>query len=269
MLTVWSRRAIWIAAALLAVTTTYNLGQFVYRSQNRRAAAVAGPTHDFGIVFAGEIKDHVFRAKNGAPTPLTIERVNAECGCTIVKDDLEGKTFGPAQEFEVPIRWTVPDKAGEFKKAVVVYFDDHERAPLRLNLRADVKRRFAYSLEQLSMDAKAVDDVRSQTFTITRAADSPPFELSYVSTNSTMLAAKLEPAESGLADDVQAWRVTVTTVPPLRLGRHEAHIFLQADDTSLQFTPLPAVLVVRSGESAAPDQVGAHHSDRPAPHASN
>jgi hypothetical protein len=244
----WSKRCFWLAALFFVATVLYNAGHIVYSNLGGWFAANSGPVHDFGILFAGETREHVFRLENVWSSPVTIAGISSPCGCTTVATELKGKTVDVGEVIEVPVRWTTAYSEGDFTKKVAINFVDSARGPLWLTMRGQVKPRFICSPNKISIEADSKNDLRSQTLTIKQVSGAPPFELVKVTTNTEFLSATFDAAEKSVAGNVVAWRVTVTTVPPLREGRVEGNVFLQASDPTLKLVPLSAVVSVQPGE---------------------
>ncbi len=173
MPTTWSQRCLWLSALFFLVTVIYNARHFA----GIGSAADADAVHDFGTLFSGETRGHVFRVKNAWNGPLVVDGVVTECGCTVVEAELKGKTVDVGSVIEVPVRWTAAYKEGDLTKRVLVYFTDSERPPLRLTMKARVKLRFVCSPERIAIEAVSTNDAQSQTFTVTQVPGAPPFDL--------------------------------------------------------------------------------------------
>lgn len=74
---------------------------------------------DFGTLTEGDTVSHVFKFKNVGKSPLTINDVQVQCGCTVAsKPD---HPVGVGQEDQIVVRFNSQGKAGTNKKFVTIY----------------------------------------------------------------------------------------------------------------------------------------------------
>jgi len=141
----WSRVCLWFSALFFIATVLYSAGQFVYLNYGTpEAAPTVVLVHDFGTVSSGEKAQHVFQVTNAWSSPLVIDRISHECGCTTLGAELEGRSIGVGETIEVPVRWTAPDKEQEedvTTRVAIFVADvaDSEPSIIFLTMRARVK----------------------------------------------------------------------------------------------------------------------------------
>jgi hypothetical protein len=76
-------------------------------------------TFDFGTITEGDSVSHTFKFKNVGKSPLQINNVQVQCGCTIASKP--EKPVGVGQSDEIVVRFNSKGKAGTNKKFVTVY----------------------------------------------------------------------------------------------------------------------------------------------------
>lgn len=244
----WSRRAIWVCATLLAVSVAREIAALYAPAVQASDRVVPLASFDFGDVFSGETREHIFKITNGRATPMVVDRVVAECGCTTVSRKINGKTVAPMETLEVPVRWTAVDSEGPIVKRVVLIFGHTDRSPASLTIKARVKRRVSCSATRFVLNLSGTDQSASQTITVSRVSGAPAFDISSVTTSTSRLAAILTENSSGDETESRAphpasWRITVRTVAPFGPGRTEASVFLNTSDPALPTIILPATII--------------------------
>jgi hypothetical protein len=249
-----SGRWFWGAASLMLATVLINAGYTLYlRYRPVAPTAVVGPVHDFGAVFFGETKEHVFHVDNHWGSARTIARVASECGCAVPGAELQGKTVDAGEAFDIPVRWTLPNRLGPAKTSLMIFFTEGVPARMSLVMKARVRQRLALSPDRIDIETSGAD-VRSETVTVAPLPNAPRFELARVSTDSQYILATLATTGEQTSNAGKGpWRVTVSTVPPLPSGRIEGHIFFHGSDPQMTPVTLHAVVQVRPARGAAID----------------
>lgn len=74
---------------------------------------------DFGTMKEGDVVEHKFKFKNVGKSPLQIQDVQVQCGCTVAKKP--EAPIGVGQESEIVVSFNSEHKAGINKKFVTVY----------------------------------------------------------------------------------------------------------------------------------------------------
>lgn len=76
-------------------------------------------TFDFGTITEGDSVSHTFKFKNVGKSPLQINDVQVQCGCTVASKP--EKPVGVGQSDQIVVRFNSKGKAGTNKKFVTVY----------------------------------------------------------------------------------------------------------------------------------------------------
>jgi 3,4-dihydroxy-2-butanone 4-phosphate synthase len=91
--------------------------------------------HDFGTLEEGPAADHVFTFTNTGKEPLTIQRVQASCGCTTpewTKDPIQ-----PGQTGIVKASYGTAGRPGHFEKTLTVFSNAGTKT---LTIKGDVEK---------------------------------------------------------------------------------------------------------------------------------
>jgi hypothetical protein len=91
--------------------------------------------HDFGTIAEGPAADHVFTFTNTGKEPLTIQRVQASCGCTTpewTKDPIQ-----PGQTGIVKASYGTGGRPGHFEKTLTVFSNAGTKT---LTIKGDVEK---------------------------------------------------------------------------------------------------------------------------------
>ena len=80
---------------------------------------------DFGEIVAGAKPKHVFEFTNRSGKPLTVERVRASCGCTMV-DDLKDKRLQPGESARFAVTFDSSGREGAVEKPLYLMTDAEE-----------------------------------------------------------------------------------------------------------------------------------------------
>lgn len=75
--------------------------------------------YDFGELKEGDIAEHKFYFKNVGKSPLEIQHVQVQCGCTVASKP--EKPIGVGQQDYITVRFNSEGKAGINKKMVTVF----------------------------------------------------------------------------------------------------------------------------------------------------
>jgi hypothetical protein len=74
---------------------------------------------DFGELNEGDVAEHKFYFKNVGKSPLEIQHVQVQCGCTVASKP--EKPIGVGQEDYISVKFNSDGKAGINKKMVTVF----------------------------------------------------------------------------------------------------------------------------------------------------
>ena len=244
----WSMKLVWAGLAYALVVLAYDGWQA--HSQRERATAVRcdRPIFDFKQAFAGDVIQNTFHVINVGRVPITISQVKAECGCTTVASDLEGKVIAPQQSFDVPVTLRLPPaEKGNVQKKVTVLYREQSFPSTTLRMKGAVESRWHWSPETLVFDNVPADRPTTKTVVITQ---NPAASLSkidqVVAAGGSMLQATVAPHTP--SEDNREWVMSATTVPPLSGGRKQTVIYFYATDNP---TPvgIPVTLIVTKGQA--------------------
>lgn len=243
-----SRGLVWVSAlALIGVLGWNAWDAYVYHRQ-LHAVRCDQPVFDFNTALLEETIEHTFQVVNLGRQPLTIQKVMAACGCTTIAEELEGREITPQESFEVPVALTLQGvPTGDLVKRVVIEFAGKPHRKMTLTVKGNVKPRWNLSPTRLVFDGVPVDAESIRTITVTRSAMLEEGEIRFVGTPDFLQAQVAEPESTELG---QMWRVTFTTVPPLKTGRQNGYITFDMTDSTGQPGPSVPVTVI-----AVPDGV--------------
>lgn len=99
----------------------------------------AEPDFDFGQIAEGEQVPHVYRFKNGGKGVLTINQVQASCGCTAAVVSEEHRTRQPGEEGEIKVVFNSQGRTGSQHKIITVHSNDPQRSQVQLSLKGEVR----------------------------------------------------------------------------------------------------------------------------------
>lgn len=236
----WSRRLIWCGAVTLVCTLAYN--GWVARQQYDRLRALQcnQPVFDFGRGFQGRVVEHTFHVTNLSRQPVQIERVTASCGCTTVAKELEGKVIEPQGRFDIPVKLDLSGKRGEIEQPVVVTFAGEPRLQLTVKLKGVVEAEWSWKPEQVVFEDLRPDETATRTVTLTQDPAAPLAELGHIAVPAR-LTHTLERAGGATSRD---WTLTLTTVPPLPVGRRDLSVYAYRQDSTAMIGPIQVTLIV-------------------------
>jgi uncharacterized cupredoxin-like copper-binding protein len=92
--------------------------------------------HNFGDIESGKIVTHYFVLANTGDDNLTLNRVHASCGCTVVKPDKE--TLAPGESTKLKVDFNSTGRRGQQEKTVYVNTNDPKKPELKLKIKANV-----------------------------------------------------------------------------------------------------------------------------------
>ncbi len=97
----------------------------------------SGYTWDFGQVHKDEILKHTFILTNDSNVTLTINNVQATCGCTT--SEVKKKILLAGESTELEVKLKTKGYVGEVKQYIFVYTDSLDNPILRFIIKAYVK----------------------------------------------------------------------------------------------------------------------------------
>jgi hypothetical protein len=87
--------------------------------------------HDFGTVVEGQIVNTTFEISNAGNADLTINNVQASCGCTAAKPDKS--VLKPGEKTSIKVEFNSANRLGPQEKYVYVMTNDLKTPDLKLN----------------------------------------------------------------------------------------------------------------------------------------
>ena len=81
--------------------------------------AFTSESHDFGTIAEGGAAEYVFQFKNTGKEPVTIQRVQPSCGCTI--PDWTKEPIAPGKTGMVKASYGTQGRPGQFNKTLTVF----------------------------------------------------------------------------------------------------------------------------------------------------
>lgn len=91
--------------------------------------------HDFGLLQHNTPATHIFTFKNTGTTPLRVDVVRAECGCTAA--DWTEAPVAPDSTGQIRVEYDAA-QIGLFHKKIKVFFDDIRKAEI-LSIEGEVE----------------------------------------------------------------------------------------------------------------------------------
>jgi len=245
MMEKWSQRAVWAAGIFFTGCLCYTVYQTVNVALSTNKKGKGELVHDLGEVFWGEIKDYRFKIHNKGSSPLVIERVVAECGCTTTPKELIGKIIEPNESSDVPVRLDVGQMEGKFAKGIILHFGGEPKRRFRLTMKGNAKKPFSLSPEQITLEGIATSEKVAKSVTVAQISGAPPFTITDVHINTLFLSTELREVQNHQQGNGSIWTITVATIPPMSPGRLNAMLFVHTTATGLYTITVPVVLIVR------------------------
>ena len=149
------------SAALVAIFPAATLGYLWRASSDREPSQAVGgpdasepvPAVDLGEVRLGGVAILKAEVRNGGLRPLFVRRVETDCGCAAVKEDVAGRKIDPGESLTVEAAYHA-DVVTPFRRAVRVDLEDAGGEPAG-------SREYAFLgtvVEQVRVDPPAVRD---------------------------------------------------------------------------------------------------------------
>ena len=175
----WSKPCGWLLTAVLAATVGEWLVPLTFHAQAQtmlggglfgRSSArdlVEQPHHDFGVVPRGARMTHAFNVANPLSVPLTIERLEASCGCTLVRP--EQTTIPPGESSRIIASFDTAKFVGPKQVRLTVTLSDPQGRLKELSLKLSAVIRPDLTLSPGQLDFGRVDPERVIERTLTLA----------------------------------------------------------------------------------------------------
>lgn len=182
------------------------------------------PEHDFGAVPAGPLLEHAFVLANAGKAAVVISKVTPGCSCTDAK--LDATTLPPGGSAVLRIKVDTSELRGPGEQTVLLESNDAARPFLSLKVREQVQSRFTVTPTRASFGTVLESAAASRTIEITSKGNTP-FRVVGVVPGSEHIDVSVVPPAAGKLGPT---RVTLSTVPPLPLGRIAGRVRLVTDD---------------------------------------
>ncbi|MCA9064394.1 MAG: DUF1573 domain-containing protein [Planctomycetaceae bacterium] len=115
--------------------------------------------HDFGLLRPRSVAEHEFQVRNRTAQPLTIERVDTDCACTVAQPACA--VIAPGESCGLRVALRCPGEASDLSKRVRVHFKEKTTEPLSLIVRAQIRPRLDMLPNRLSLEVPSSEDVRT------------------------------------------------------------------------------------------------------------
>ena len=243
----WSIYLIWCGGFLAALAVGKNLCESYQQSESAHAIRCDQPVQDVGNVYGGDDVEVVFQVQNAGKRPIIIEKVMFDCGCTTLKESVEGTVIAPNAFAAIPINVAIGNIDREkVQKKIVVRFDSKGKPELTLKVQANVRAFWTVAPPVIVFDRVSATQTSSQSLEISCPISTEKSVIPLVQATSH-LQAQIEPIERGSAN--RAWRVTVSTNIPLPPGRLSDTVIIKLpDESSRRQLDIPVKIFVADGK---------------------
>jgi len=119
-----------IHATLLEVNP--DIAPLLADESSRPRVEVLQKTHDFGVMDFNGTGEHDFIFSNQGNRPLTLEKGETSCKCTL--SDLEFDSVPPGEKAQVTLQWTAKDYRGAFRQTATIFTNDPEQPRIELTV---------------------------------------------------------------------------------------------------------------------------------------
>lgn len=248
----WSTRAIYLSAGFALLSIGFSSVVKSRAGLQGSTIECSAPSHDFGVAYAGDTVDHQFKLRNFGAVALTVEKVTASCGCTVISEDVTGKTIEPGGSLSIPVKFSTGGMDGLAKKPIRIQFEANP-VPITLEIKGEIQSRIVKSPTAVIIARKAPSDQASGTITIKKRKGVPRFHIVEATSNSTFIKPSVQ--EKVIADDSDfdiEWEVSVLALSQSVSAPYRGAVFLRTDD-EVMGTIVTSVEVI-SGPDHAPEK---------------
>ncbi len=151
------------------------------------------PVHEWGTVVRGSVVKHTFGVKNTGGSPLIIERVKAQCGCTAVEKPEQ--PIPPGASGSITLSVDTKRFKGALKKTADVYSNATAK-PIKLTMQGTVEQVYAVQPENPRIEVVRGTASPSGEFILRRQSKSEA-KVVEVTTKSTIINASLREVKAG------------------------------------------------------------------------
>jgi len=171
------------------------------------ALTVEEPVHDWGSIVRGLTVRHTFTVKNTGGSPLKIDRVKPQCGCTAVEKPED--PIAPGESAPITLSIDTKRFKGALKKTAQI-FSNATPKPVVLTLQGDVQTLFTWEPENPVVEIIRGEEQTPFKITVRKSDPKQKAKVLSVSTKSTVVTPtlkELEPESIYIVD-------IATTLPP-------------------------------------------------------
>lgn len=194
------------------------------------------PTYDFGKMDDSMEVTHIFVLKNAGDLPLEIKQVSPSQGVTVT--GAPKKTVAPDGETRVSAQLSLRGRSGPQQKTITIESNDPDQPDFTLALNGTVVT------AGLEVNPKELEFGNLKTGSaVTKIVEvaqysAKSFKIGKVESNNRSVTARSEVVKEG-----KAYRIVVSTQPPLAKGALRGSVRVQVDDPSC-----PSINILVSGQ---------------------
>lgn len=205
------------------------------------------PAYEFGNADPAVPVQHTFLIANKGDAPLAIRRVQPSCGCTTAQ--ISQTNINPGETATLPAQVNLQGRSGAQEKHIAIESNDPRTPTLMLTLKGNVRPDLQVEPESLTVSPLRGDQPVTVAVVFTNHS-AAPIKVTRVETTATNLTASIAALEEG-----KAYRVSVSTVPPLQTGPVEGMVRIFTDSPARPVFEVPYHGVVMGPIVVAPQQL--------------
>ncbi|MFH1026731.1 MAG: DUF1573 domain-containing protein, partial [Pseudomonadota bacterium] len=177
--------------------------------------------YDFGTMDNNQDVVHTFVLRNAGDLSLEIKQVRSSCGCTVAS--LSRNIIPPGEQAEVTAKLSLRGRQGPQHKSITVECNDPQQPVVTLYLEGTAISELQIQPPQIFLGRITSGVCQTGAVDITSQTASA-VTIKKVSTDSTFLNVSQEAVTDG-----KAYRILVSTKPPLPLGTFRNNVRVETD----------------------------------------
>ena len=239
----------WLMAAALAGTLAAFSPTITAQAQTALGGGLFGrssgrdlvdqPHHDFGVVPRGARMSHAFTIVNPLSVPLTIERLDASCGCTLGRP--ERTTIPPGERTRIVTSFDTARFVGSKEARLTVVLSDPQGRIKELSLKLSAVIRPDLTLSPGQLDFGRVDPERVTERTLTLARVQGPNDFAPTRMISACRFLEAELAELQRRPGLTRYTLTARLKPGAPAGAFREEIRILTNDPDAPGVTIPVV----------------------------
>ncbi|HLG28986.1 MAG TPA: DUF1573 domain-containing protein, partial [Candidatus Brocadiales bacterium] len=127
------------------------------------------PNHDFGIIYAGDKVEHLFKFENHGKGNLVIKQVKTSCGCTAAASTKEN--IPPGGSSEIKAIFNPGQDPGKIKKEITVTTNDPVTPLVKLSIAGNVIKQVVTKPSWINFGAITKGDTGTKTIEVSPGTD--------------------------------------------------------------------------------------------------